>query len=241
MDDRPRVILWDFDSTLAYRPNEWRGCLIEVLDEYEPDHGITSEAIRPHLQHGFPWHRPERPHPELLDPAVWWVKVQSILAAGLQLEGMSHKRSEEIAATFRLRYIDGSVTWKLCPDVVSVLTRLANQGWRNVILFNHVPELPAVVDGVGLGTLVDIVISSAIVGNEKPHPAIFAFARELSGNPKEVWMVGDNPQSDVEGARVAGIPAILVQHTDRPLTPGALSLLQAERIICDWQDQATAA
>lgn len=53
-----RVIFWDFDGTLAYRPGEWRGCLIEVLDEYEPRHGITSEAIRPHLQEGFPWHRP---------------------------------------------------------------------------------------------------------------------------------------------------------------------------------------
>ena len=113
--------------------------------------------------------------------------------------------------------------------MVSVLTKLANEGWHNVILSNHVPELPAIVDGVGLGAFVDNVISSANAGYEKPHPAIFDLARKLFGDPKEVWMVGDNPQDDVEGARTVGIPAILVQRPDRPSTPGALSLLEAER------------
>lgn len=232
MFNSSRVILWDFDGTLAYRPNEWRGCLIEVLDEHAPDHGITLESIRPHLQAGFPWHRPDLPHPELSDPETWWALVQSILANGLRAEGMTDVRSEEIARIFRRRYIDGSTAWTLSPGVVPVLTRLANKGWRHVILSNHVPELPDLVDGVGLGPLVEIVISSAIVGYEKPHPEIFALARKLCGDPQELWMVGDNPQADIEGARLAKIPAILVQHPDRSLTLGALSLMQAEQIIC---------
>jgi len=82
-----------------------------------------------------------------------------------------------------------------------------NDWWA---LSNHVPELHAIVKSVGLGPFIDEVISSANVGFEKPHPAIFALARELAGNPKEVWMVGDNQQADVEGSRAAGIPAILV-------------------------------
>lgn len=231
MSDRPRVILWDFDGTLAYRPKEWRGCLLEVLDEFEPGHGITSEAIRPHLQAGFPWHRPERTHPELSDPEIWWARVQSILSTGLQVEGMSKERSEKIARLFRLRYIDGSVAWTLSPHVVSVLTKLSKDGWRNVILSNHVPELSAIVDGVGLGGFIYKVISSANVGYEKPHPAIFGLALELSGSPQEIWMVGDNPHADIDGARAVGIPAILVQHPGRSVTPNALSLVQAEELI----------
>lgn len=46
-------------------------------------------------------------------------------------------------------------------------------------------------------------------------------------------MVDDNPQVDVEGARAVGIPAILIQHPDRPLTPGALSLLEVEKAVCE--------
>lgn len=230
--DSSRVIFWDFDGTLAYRPGEWRGCLVEVLDEIEPGHGITSDAIRPHLQEGFPWHRPDRPHPELADADDWWALVQSILARGLRAEGISPTRSEEIVREFRVRYIDGTVGWKLCPDVIPVLARLREKSWRHVIVSNHVPELFAIVDSVGLGELVENVISSATVGYEKPHPEIFSIARMLSKDPVEMWMIGDNAQADVAGARAAGIPAILVQHPDRPLTPDAVGLLGVEKIIC---------
>src|SRR5437588_9596124 len=33
------VELWDFDGTLAERPGMWGGCMLEVLDDHEPNHG----------------------------------------------------------------------------------------------------------------------------------------------------------------------------------------------------------
>ena len=51
-------------------------------------------------------------------------------------------------------------------------------------------------------------------------------------------MVDDNLQADVEGAQAVGIPAILVQHPGRPLTPHAFSLLQAEWVISQQQNQS---
>ena len=63
-----RVILWDFDGTLAHRPGMWRGCLVETLDEHAPGHGIDPEELRPFLRTGFPWDSPEVPHPELSTP-----------------------------------------------------------------------------------------------------------------------------------------------------------------------------
>lgn len=53
---RDRVVLWDFDGTLAYRPDLWSGCLLELLDEELPDHQVTLDDLRPHLRDGFPWH-----------------------------------------------------------------------------------------------------------------------------------------------------------------------------------------
>lgn len=55
-----RAILWDFDGTLAYREGLWSGCLAEVLQEREPDAGVTRDRVRPLLRDGFPWHLPER-------------------------------------------------------------------------------------------------------------------------------------------------------------------------------------
>jgi len=33
-------VLFDFDGTLAYRPGMWSGCLLDVLDELAPGHGL---------------------------------------------------------------------------------------------------------------------------------------------------------------------------------------------------------
>jgi putative hydrolase of the HAD superfamily len=62
--------------------------------------------------------------------------------------------------------------------------------------------------------LFDAIVTSAATGYEKPHPAMYAHARELAGDADVLWMVGDNPVADVEGARRAGIPAVLVRDSD---------------------------
>lgn len=56
----PRLLIWDFDGTLAHRDGMWSGAMVEVLDRHEPGHGITREDVRPHLRMGFPWHNPRR-------------------------------------------------------------------------------------------------------------------------------------------------------------------------------------
>ena len=38
------MVMWDFDGTLAQRPGLWGACVIEVLDEAEPDHGVSTAA-----------------------------------------------------------------------------------------------------------------------------------------------------------------------------------------------------
>jgi putative hydrolase of the HAD superfamily len=77
-----------------------------------------------------------------------------------------------------------------------------------------VPELENIVSRLGIGSLMDYVLSSAITGFEKPHPRAFEIARERAGAPAIVWMVGDNPVVDVEGAEECGIPAILARNQD---------------------------
>jgi putative hydrolase of the HAD superfamily len=225
------VVLWDFDGTLAYRPGEWRGCLIEVLDELAPGHGLSTEQVRPYLRGRFPWHRPDVPHPQLSDPDRWWSPVETLLGAALQANGVTESVSQAAAHAFRQRYADGSIGWRQVEGATDVLTRLGEQGWRHIVVSNHVPELAQIVHGTGLGPWIDAVVSSAVVGYEKPHPGIFAVAREITGDTAQVWMVGDNPDADVAGAVAAGIPALLVQHPGRPPQEGAISLHQAADLI----------
>lgn len=208
------VVLWDFDGTLAWRPGLWGGCVLEVLDELAPGHTAELEHVRARLRGGFPWDRHEQPHPELSAPDAWWGAVMALLARAIR-GGVEEARLAELAYAVRLRFIDATRGWRVFDDTREALTITAAAGWRNVVVSNHVPELSALVAGLGLHELVERVFSSACTGYEKPHPEAFRVALRACGNPARRWMVGDNPLADVVGAEALGIPAILVRTTGR--------------------------
>ncbi len=75
-------------------------------------------------------------------------------------------------------------------------------------------SLPEWLEGAGLWELLDGAASSAVVGEPKPSPAVFHAALELAGvEPGEALHVGDSVENDVEGARAAGVRAVLVDRT----------------------------
>ena len=219
------VVFWDFDGTLARREGMWRSCLLTALDAISPDHELTDDDIRPGLRDGFPWHRPDAPHPELSDSAdAWWQALNPLLVRTYRRAGVAAPTASAAAALVRTTYIEPEF-WQVYSDVHAALKSLRRRGWRHIVLSNHVPELPQLVDALGLGGLVDDVITSARVGYEKPHPDIFAYARRGFAASVPLWMVGDNPIADVQGATSVGIDAILVRDSaDHDLGWAALQI-----------------
>ncbi|HXD53453.1 MAG TPA: HAD family hydrolase [Solirubrobacteraceae bacterium] len=205
------VVLWDFDGTLAWREGLWSGCVLEVLDEHEPGHGASLEAIRSRLKGGFPWHRHERPHPELADPDAWWLALAPLICGAMAGAGVAETRARELCAAVRERFVDGARAWHLFDDTRAALSRVREAGRQNVVVSNHVPELDRLVAALGLDDLLDDVFSSALTGYEKPHPEAFRTALRGRAGSGDAWMVGDNPHADVAGAEAIGIPAILVR------------------------------
>jgi len=211
-----RVVLWDFDETLAHRPGKWSRCLVDALDDELPGHGITVDVIRPFLRDGFPWHRHDQPHPELSEPDTWWTHVGMLIERAYTGAGVEPSRCSALTRRVRTIYSDPTRSWQLFEDTVPALEALRAAGWRHAVLSNHVPELPALVEGLGLHGYFDAILSSASTGYEKPHPRAFAWALDVCGSPDDVVMVGDNPVADVAGAEAAGIPAILVRRDGAP-------------------------
>lgn len=213
MGTASRVIFWDFDGTLATRAGMWSGALVEALMLHDPACPVTRAQLAPFLRAGFPWHTPDLPHLDRCTPDTWWAHLQGVLCAAYEAVGLSAATAAVLAQRARECYLDPA-GWTVYADTLPVLTGLAARGWRHVIVSNHVPELPALVEALGLGTVVDRVVTSALVGYEKPHREIFRIALELAGRPDIAWMVGDNVVADVLGAERAGIRAILVRQTD---------------------------
>ena len=66
------------------------------------------------------------------------------------------------------------------------------------------------VEHLGIGHLIDWIVTSEEVGVEKPDPKIFQVCVEKSGvTPRECLFVGDNLRGDVQGAMGAGLEAML--------------------------------
>jgi len=197
----------------------------------QPTHGISVDAIRASLRGAFPWHRHQEQHPHPGDAERWWENIEALIADALRGIGVAAGESTRVAAAVRSRFVDPSIGWEAFGDAQQALEATAAAGWTNAILSNHVPELPALVAGVGLSTHVDRIFSSAQIGWEKPNPRVFRHALNAYGNPREVWMIGDNPIADIAGAEAVGLRAILVHGADSQEPNGALGLVGAAEIV----------
>ena len=114
------------------------------------------------------------------------------------------------------------VLWKarnevvLYPDVLPVLERLAGR-YALAGLTNGNADIAL----CGVGHVLGFCVSAREVGVPKPHPQIFAHAVERLGvPPHEVLHVGDDPRSDVGGARQAGMRTVWVNRAGAPWPGG---------------------
>lgn len=235
-----KAILWDFDGTLGHRPGMWCKALAEALVEYDPTCTVTAEDIRSALRDEFPWHRPDCAHPHITTSEMWWAEVEQLFIRTYKAMGYSACLAEHLAPLAHRKYIDVQ-DWVVYEDVLPTLRCLAREGWQQAILSNHVPELAHIVDHLRLTPYLDVVISSALQGYEKPHPRMFYHALVRLNYPKRVYMIGDNIEADVLGAEAVGIPAILVRNPDARATRFCPDLLGVPTLLftdprCDSND-----
>lgn len=103
------------------------------------------------------------------------------------------------------------------PEVTAVLDGLRGAGSRLVIVSNWDISLHDVLDEIGLRERVDAIVISAEEGLAKPDPELISRAvSRLGGGPgSTVWHVGDDPQSDLQLARAAGVLPVLVDRYDQ--------------------------
>lgn len=225
-----KILLWDFDGTLGYRPGRWSGALAAVIDEHPATTPLTAESFRPLLRSGFPWHRPEMAHLQLTTAELWWAEMEQVLANAYVQVGFTPEQATHYARLAHTKYLEPA-GWSLYDDVRPVLNQLADLGWSHVILSNHVPELAQIVEAIGLGSHVSQVFTSACIGYEKPHPEAFRVALSAMGNYQQVWMIGDSYEADVVGAEAVGIPAILVRNSASAAKRCCQSLYELTRFL----------
>ncbi|MFE4972664.1 HAD family hydrolase [Kitasatospora sp. NPDC056651] len=225
------TVLWDFDGTLGHRRHgTWAECLLEILDRHQHDHPWQFTDLFDALATGSPWHHSDHPH--LADADRWWAHITTVIRDALTGLGMDPETAAGAAHATRATYTD-TRAWSLYPNALQSLDHLRAQGWQHIVMPNHVPELPAIPDALDVTPRLTAVINSAATGFEKP-PEAFGRARAAAG-PGPMWMVGDNPHSDVASAQAAGINATWVQ---RPYGRGIPDLPAAARMVLEHRGES---
>ena len=206
-----QCVLWDFDGTLAHREGMWSQCVASVVNREILGSPVLATSVAEHLRSGFPWHAAHQPHTHITSAEVWWSNLLPVLSRAIELTTkVSSSKATLLAKQVRSEYLESS-GWHVYHDAEQCLSLLAARGWKHVILSNHVPELPELVEALGLSRHFESVISSANSGYEKPHAEAFGIASRGWPQGTRFVMVGDNYTADIAGAEAVGIPAVLVR------------------------------
>lgn len=227
---RPAALLLDALGTLveleapapALRAELAQRFGVEV-DLAQAERGLAAEMryYRAHLQDG----RDERSLASLR------LRCAEVLRAGLApapgLDTISSgAMAEALMAALRFRAF---------PDAAPLLEAARRAGLRVVVVSNWDVSLPEVLERTGLGGWLDGVVTSAEVGERKPARRVFERALTVAGcAPGQALHVGDSPVEDIEGARSAGVEAILIGRAGRltpPGVPAIRSLRELERLL----------
>jgi putative hydrolase of the HAD superfamily len=108
------------------------------------------------------------------------------------------------------------------PDAATALGSLRRLGIRTAVVSNWDCSLGGLLGGLGLGGLLDAVVTSAQTGFRKPDPRILDHALEVVGcAPERAIFVGDSVDIDIAGGRAAGIRSVLIDRaSSSPQEPG---------------------
>ncbi|MGE0601918.1 MAG: HAD family hydrolase [Dehalococcoidia bacterium] len=159
-----------------------------VLPEYRP--GETETA--PHIS-------------RLLGAAFTWLG----LAVG----------AGDVEACSRIFFREATHGLAVYDDARALLASLRVRGYRTGVVTNAI--FPAAlfepkVNELGLAGYIDSFVASADVGLAKPNPSPFLKAlADVGLEPHEALFVGDMADTDIAGARAAGMRAVLLERTDR--------------------------
>jgi putative hydrolase of the HAD superfamily len=207
-----RAVVYDFHRTLALPPGGtiWRRALLEALAA-QGGQPVDGDELGRVLNASFPWETPQqrREHATQDDARAYFVQL---LVAAAIAGGAAPGSAPEAAGTAYASIVLPA-SHELYPETRAVLAAVDRLGVRQLVLSNHVWELPEICQAHGLAPPLTDVLTSARLGVEKPHPETYAAAIAAAGcEPSEILFVGDTYEADVAGPERAGMQALLIRR-----------------------------
>ncbi len=216
---RPKVIFFDAVGTLF----GVKGSVGKVYGDMAKRFGVevSSEALERAFIQSF------KAAPPPIFPGIkpqeipkcefeWWqvVSLRTFKQVGV-LEQFS-----DFSAFFNALYIHFATSepWFVYPDVRPVLERWQQLGIDLGVVSNFDSRLYSVLAALDLRKFFTSITISTEVGAAKPDPQIFVVGLDKHNCPaKLAWHIGDSLKEDYQGAKAAGLRAILLKRSENEL------------------------
>ena len=138
-------------------------------------------------------------------------RARAYLEALLIDAGVPAERMGEVAVCLQQVHDQSHLWCQIAEDTRVTLDRLRARGLRLGVISNSDGRVEQALVAAGIREYFDVVLDSAVMGVEKPDPAIFRAALAALGvAPSEALYVGDLYHVDVVGARAAGMEGVLL-------------------------------
>ena len=106
--------------------------------------------------------------------------------------------------------------YRMFGDVIPALQRLREAGVKRAVISNADDDVTALCTHMAFAHEMNLIVTSAIVGFEKPEPRTYRAALDPLGvDPSDALHIGDQPRSDEAGALAIGMRAALIDRYER--------------------------
>lgn len=140
----------------------------------------------------------------------WFEWTGALLRHGVEAE-LAPDRLTELVGELRRSHDELNLWRKVRPGTEEALEALQTAGIQLGVISNSEGAIVELLEKVGLAKYFETIIDSGRVGVNKPDERIFRIALEqLNATAETSVYVGDVPAVDVDGARAAGLRAVLI-------------------------------
>ncbi len=211
---RIKVVFFDAAGTLFHV----KGSVADIYLTHAEKYGVKRTAdLMDALKAAFARSFADAPPPvfAVSDPKeikqcerLWWFDVVHNVWYRVGMFEQFDDYFEEVFDSF-----GGPAYWTLYPETFGVLKGLKERGYELGIVSNFDSRLFTILRGLGLAELFDTVTISSLAHAAKPAPKIFQHALDKHAmDAEDAVHVGDSRRDDVEGARKAGLQAVLIER-----------------------------
>lgn len=217
----PRVIMLDADDTLIDHISASVAALKKVSKNSEVLGSVPVAELSELWSRDFRkyWRRLIMGETTILENRIDRFKILSHVLG----QEFSNQEATLIAMDYGEEYIKSV---RPVSGAIELLKSVKGRGMKITVVTDNIREMQEEkLSKCGFMEYIDEVILSEDYGIMKPDPELYKIALEKSGcKPSEAIMIGDSYESDIIGARSAGITPIMFRNGRKTKTTSDLSL-----------------